>query len=676
MTVSAHAPHDQSSGLPTGSPVSDSPPLAALCAALTAFTALALAEHEFTLVPIFGVAVLLSPFVRVRLSRAPLPNLAARLLLFGIVLLVTLTRAEHETSALVDSRIMGAFGGICAAEITLQAWSLHTAGGRRGVMLVFLGGMVLLSAANTMDYTVMPVCTPIYFLFLALAMPQFRPPGTRPERALPQWPRAIALAAALVMGAYLAHVLHLYRVEFTTWAGQRLHDIPAPEASGISDRPVLGAMFNPRPSTRRLLQIEGTGSFSHLRAIAFPTYRSARWWPGREHRTMGAAPLGRMLRRATGSNVRITRLVDNKGLLFTPLNTVSFDSGTDTDLEWAPDEGGPLTTKLPAPTTYQATVGSDDAQGPFCSPGPLTPEQRASLLEVPPDIDPAVRDIAFQAAAGSTGPRAQAEAITTYLATHYQYSLTFHPGRGDPVSIFLMQHKSAHCELFASACTLMLRYVGVPARYTIGYYAHETVGPGQTVVRQRDAHAWTEAWIDGVGWITLDATPGGGRPDELARPLPLWQRLQEQLEDSYAWLRHALTSTMALRVGGGIFLLFVAWVLWTNRPARRARGERERVFRYTPPPPSLAELAARFDTWAKGEGFGCRPEQTWVEALSVLAAGEHDEGRSAALEYMKSYDAVRFGASEEATLAEECADLSARLAEIERRYSTSRSEDK
>ena len=76
-----------------------------------------------------------------------------------------------------------------------------------------------------------------------------------------------------------------------------------------------------------------------------------------------------------------------------------------------------------------------------------------------------------------------------------------------PLSRFLLTTRSGHCEYFASATTLLLRHLKIPARYAVGYYAHEPSGSG-FVVRGRDAHAWCLAWDkDTKTWKDIDTTP-------------------------------------------------------------------------------------------------------------------------------------------------------------------------
>ena len=94
----------------------------------------------------------------------------------------------------------------------------------------------------------------------------------------------------------------------------------------------------------------------------------------------------------------------------------------------------------------------------------------------------------------------------------------------DPIEDFVSNHHTGHCEYFASALTLMLRSQGIPARTLVGYKGGEFNYVGNYyVVRQRDAHAWVEAYLTaeeipedgpypeerhaGGGWLRLDPTP-------------------------------------------------------------------------------------------------------------------------------------------------------------------------
>lgn len=78
---------------------------------------------------------------------------------------------------------------------------------------------------------------------------------------------------------------------------------------------------------------------------------------------------------------------------------------------------------------------------------------------------------------------------------------------------FLEDSSTGYCVHFATATTVLLQAVGIPARYVTGYYAQVTEGEPITVYSDQ-AHAWTEYWVPGFGWTVLEATP----PDFAAEP--------------------------------------------------------------------------------------------------------------------------------------------------------------
>ncbi|HEX5128220.1 MAG TPA: transglutaminase domain-containing protein, partial [Usitatibacter sp.] len=77
----------------------------------------------------------------------------------------------------------------------------------------------------------------------------------------------------------------------------------------------------------------------------------------------------------------------------------------------------------------------------------------------------------------------------------------------DAVDEFLFSTRRGFCEHFASAFTFVMRAAGIPARVVTGYQGGE-INPlnGELIVRQADAHAWSEIWIADQGWIRVDPT--------------------------------------------------------------------------------------------------------------------------------------------------------------------------
>ena len=99
--------------------------------------------------------------------------------------------------------------------------------------------------------------------------------------------------------------------------------------------------------------------------------------------------------------------------------------------------------------------------------------------------------------------------MESYLRNNYGYTLDLSgTPPTDPLAYFLFQKRAGHCEYFAAAMTVMMRSLGVPARYVNGFLAGEynDVG-GDYIVRASDAHSWVEVYFPRYGWITFDPTP-------------------------------------------------------------------------------------------------------------------------------------------------------------------------
>ena len=88
----------------------------------------------------------------------------------------------------------------------------------------------------------------------------------------------------------------------------------------------------------------------------------------------------------------------------------------------------------------------------------------------------------------------------------YDSQTPYQPENEDFVVYFLTHSQRGYCVHFASAVTVTLRAMGVPARYVNGYLV--TVKNGQADVKDENAHAWVEYYEAGVGWIPIEATPG------------------------------------------------------------------------------------------------------------------------------------------------------------------------
>lgn len=137
--------------------------------------------------------------------------------------------------------------------------------------------------------------------------------------------------------------------------------------------------------------------------------------------------------------------------------------------------------------------------------GPIRDLARSVLTENGVAIDPAKRD--------RPANRQAAAAIRDYLRTHCEYSRELDapdPGQ-DPIEMFLFKTRRGHCEYFASAMVAMCQSVGLSARLVVGYVAADyNTLTRKYLVRQSDAHAWTEVHVGGGVWQVFDPTPASG----------------------------------------------------------------------------------------------------------------------------------------------------------------------
>ncbi len=149
-------------------------------------------------------------------------------------------------------------------------------------------------------------------------------------------------------------------------------------------------------------------------------------------------------------------------------------------------------------------------------------------LQLPESLPGRVRLLAEQITEGSATPYDKARAIEAYLR-QYEYDEDIEgPGfNQDGVDYFLFEAKAGYCDYYASSMVVMLRAVGVPARYVRGYSVRERE-EGIYHVLESDGHAWPEVFFPGYGWVEFEPT-GGEAP--LIRP-----RSQEDEDGSSAIL--------------------------------------------------------------------------------------------------------------------------------------------
>lgn len=258
-----------------------------------------------------------------------------------------------------------------------------------------------------------------------------------------------------------------------------------------------------RPSDDAALLVEGYAPL-YLRGAVMDLYTGERWERSERAAASGRA---RFVASAPGRELRlrIRPLNQTYRSAFSPWQPVSL-VGAGMERAVFEDDGLILLPEAPRlGSAYELIASIPDG-----SPGaePLSPAERARYLQLPDGLSPRVRSLSAELALG----RSQAQAARTmalYLRNAYNYSLDAEapPEGAEFVDYFLYESGVGYCSYFATALAVLLRSAGIPSRYVEGYYLGDLDDEGEGLVRNSDAHAWVEAYLDGIGWTTLEATP-------------------------------------------------------------------------------------------------------------------------------------------------------------------------
>ena len=335
------------------------------------------------------------------------------------------------------------------------------------------------------------------------------------------------------------------------------------------------------------------------------------------------------------------------------------------DVPWI-DSGGCVT---PAsddllPERYAVRVPS---AGSAVAPPVLAPPEPGECLAVPPAL--AKNVLAWRAECegliAAPDTEAAVHAVVAYFNRHFSYRLGVLRGisASERLPAF-MRTRKGHCTLFASAATMMLRAQGIPTRVVGGFYSSEmNVFDGTFVVRERDAHAWAEAWDpDAEKWVRVEATPASGMPDTrhaVSRGRQAmewlvfrWRALVVTIRNAnvlgwpamaVAWLFLTLQEWAGTPVGQGVAVLLGIGLAWhfSRRFRKRERldpGQRLRA--------RLRRGMVRLERRVAPAHLRRHPSESWGAWFRHLQAGAalHDTPSGLA-ELVERYQALRYAPS-------------------------------
>jgi transglutaminase-like putative cysteine protease len=269
-------------------------------------------------------------------------------------------------------------------------------------------------------------------------------------------------------------------------------------------------------------------------------------------------------------------------------------------------------------------------------------------LQLPGSITPRTQQLAEEITAGLETPYDKVIAITNYLRQNIQYVELIEetpPTDQEPIDWFLFDLKKGFCNYYSTAEIVMLRSLGIPARWAAGYAQGELLDDSSSgepsdeltyIVRQRNAHSWPEVFFPEFGWVEFEPTVS--EPEILRREKPADSTdtltEQEELEllrleraEQLARLREQrerdaaneagvdpqkrLAQIIVPLAGAAIFLLFLFFLPYFGLPAFPVLLRRAFLRMGIRPPQML-------DLWAEKSEYAARARPRQLPPLPIL----------------------------------------------------------
>ena len=479
-----------------------------------------------------------------------------------------------------------------------------------------------------------------------------------------------------------ASTLYRYAHEIETVFRAVVNPQARPESVGFSGKGRLGTVAEQKANAgkRVALRIYADDSPGYLRGRAFDTYDRAEWRVEAERTTLTpdtggdsrlSVPLGQgdfrtffLIRSATDvwDRLEIWPIQNFQEVVFVPPGLAALRVPVD---ELSINMHGIIETdELPSGALYVVFTSEEATRLPgavntrdnqAATPNGYAPRIPSSdwelLTAVPGDLDSRIRALATRVAGRSTAAGKKIAAVERYFQDNYQYQFGIDvPAGSDPLTYFLLEKPPAHCEYFASGAAVLLRTVGVPSRYVTGFVAAERNDYGNYwVARNRDAHAWVEAFDPEQGWVVVEATPASGVPQgaSASAASQLWDTLRAQWQRLVAsvrkdgmsavlgvlgrWSERPWFFVVLLLVAAGIAL---GWM-------RGRRGEKPAG----PRDPNLGQLQRLLNEmdqrWRKA-GLARRPHETLHQFAERVMSAASDPAYHQAAEWYRQFAAIRF----------------------------------
>jgi transglutaminase-like putative cysteine protease len=458
---------------------------------------------------------------------------------------------------------------------------------------------------------------------------------------------AIAWSSATIIGDNRALLDEIFLAPLTK-------NLSPPQSVGFSGTAQLGSINHVKSTDedKPALRVFAAGEPGYLRGKAFITFNGTGWDADTaEIEASSDTPLPLEPPRTHPWPLKGFRLDEGKG----PWNLYEVSTAADYPVAFTPLGTGILA--APSEVLHVSDSGLAEGLGltQYAAYVPGNPQPLAELTQtrrdryalLPEKVDPGVRALAEGLFRNCGTVSEKIEAVEHYFHTQYRYNLGIQiPYGEDPMTYFLLKKPAAHCEYFASGATLLLRLGGVPCRYVTGFVASErNARGGYWLARNRDAHAWCEAYDDSTGWRIVEATPSSGVPQEREANSGFWDdwrfRLREFMGMSFRdMLRTALAASLrvliAVAIAGGV--LAGLWKLF-----RRLRKQGlSALFPRKRQPDPLLTLLIQMDNAVAAKGYR-RAQSETLHRFAARLAQSDDPALHPASDWYRAYAETRYG---------------------------------
>ena len=381
---------------------------------------------------------------------------------------------------------------------------------------------------NMIAFTFYGISTVFYFIdLLFMSYPVAKTKKTfKKYQALPF---IFALLLVVVLSLYFAKYSKKFEPSILKFLIQRTNALPSYSFSSVSRLGQKDYMYKSNKIVMRIMKKRGA---KNVRAKIYNKYENSKWSAESEKKSLKPV--------SGGFPLKAKEIIEEEKL---PVYSIIPDDlepkNNDgyhlekyfvffrkNDLVYYPDNA--VYTMIKKPYLEKDDLGNVSISGAIFDEFELLTVSKLQLkdpakeggvteqdLVVPEKMQADFRKIALEVTKNKEGSMKKAFAMQMYFQENFKYKLGIdleHPDM-DPVHEFLVYKKPAHCEYYASAMTLMLRSIGIPARYTVGFIVHTyNKQGGYYIVRERDAHAWVLAYNPEKGWVAFDPTPPSAVP--------------------------------------------------------------------------------------------------------------------------------------------------------------------